>query len=119
MDQFLALRDWLEELPPWQRGELRQFESAVSLSSKLWGSPENLKRQLEAATPLVPTGLDRKGLLTLKTKAWLAIKYAPPGTGLRGTQIIIGDQRFSLPEARYEIARRALAALGGPRRTDS
>jgi hypothetical protein len=119
MDQFSALRDWLEELPAWQRGELKQFESAVFLSSKLWGSPENLKRQLEAPTPQVPAGLDRKGLLTLKTKAWLAIKYAPAGTAQHGAQIIVGDQRFSLPEARYEIARRALAALGGIRRLDS
>src|SRR5579883_3297379 len=111
MDKFFALREWLEELPPWQRCELKHFESTVSLSAKLWGSPENLKRQLEAPTPKVPAGLDRKGLLTLKNKAWLAIKYAPPGR--RGAEIIVGDQRFTLPEARYEIARRALAALGG------
>ena len=103
MDKFLALRDWLEELPPWQRGELKQFESAVSLSSKLWGSPENLKRQLEASVPEVPAGLDRKGLLTLKTKAIQVRSHsrrspASPGTPVQPWNARAGSRYVRLTQ---------------------
>jgi len=104
---------WLDSLRPWRRDDLDKDLEALALSAKLWGDPEHLRRQLSAATPKVPAGLDHRGLCTLLGVALLGIKFGgvtaiAAVTFPQGTQIIAGGRRFTVHEARYEIVVRAI-----------
>ena len=104
-------RPWLDSLGPWRAGDSAEVQDALALSSKLWGDPENLKRQLLAPSPEIPPVLDLKGLRTLLAFAGLGVRFGnwmpTPGIPER-TRIIVGGRQFTVHEAQYEIVRRAI-----------
>jgi hypothetical protein len=100
---------------PWRNSDLEKSQAALVLSSKLWGDTENLRRQLLATSPEIPSGLSLQGLRTLLGVAYLGLQFAdriPMGRMPVGTRITVGGQQFSIQEARYEIVQRALASTG-------
>ena len=104
---------WLDSLRPWRRDDMNKDLEALALSAKLWGDPEHLRRQLSAATPKIPAGLDHRGLCTLLGVALLGIKFGgiPTIAAMKfpqGTHIIVGGRPFTVHEARYEIVLRAI-----------
>ena len=106
---------WLDSLRPWQREDLNKDLKALALSAQLWGNPEHLRRQLSAANPKVPDGLDHRGLCTLLGVALLGIRFGgiptiAAMTFPQGTRIIVGGRPFTVHEARYEIVLRAIKA---------
>lgn len=115
-DAFEFVNQW----PEWRRENVAEFERVAVLGAKLWGDAENLKRQLELPSPQIPAGLGMKELLILEQSARTAVilshgglKLVSPRELYPGPQITVGAEQFSLCEARYEIVRRAIAALGG------
>jgi hypothetical protein len=101
---------WLDSLRPWRRDDLNKDLEALALSAKLWGDLDHLTRQLSAATPEIPPGLDQRGLCTLLGVALLGIKFGgnPTLKLAQGTQIIVDGRPFTVHEARYEIVLRAI-----------
>lgn len=101
---------WLDSLRPWKRDDLNKDLEALALSAKLWGDRDNLTRQLLAASPEIPAGLDHRGLCTLLGIALLGVRFGGlPFFGVpQETPIVIGGRPMTLHEARYEIVLRAL-----------
>ena len=102
---------WVDSLSPWRRSDMGRELKVMELSAELWGDPDHLTRQLLAASPEIPPGLDHQGLCTLLGIARIGIIFGDriPTRGTpAGTQIIIGFRRFTIHEARYEIVRRAI-----------
>jgi hypothetical protein len=100
----------------WRDGDFEDSQDALALSPKLWGDLENLRRQLLASSPEIPPGLSLSGLRSLLGIATVGLQFGEqmPVPGVpNGTRIVVGAQQFSVHEARYEIVRRAIAAMGG------
>ena len=105
-----ALNGWLDSLRPWKRDDLNKDLEALALSAELWADRNNLTRQLLAASPEIPAGLDHRGLCTLLGVALLGIRFGgnPFVRVSQETPIVIGGRPFTFHEARYEIVLRAI-----------
>jgi hypothetical protein len=107
--------DWLAQLRPYGRENAMRAERCTRLALVLWGgTPDDLRRQLLAPSPELPPGFDLSDFRQLMRRsapvesnnsryAWAS--PSPPPT------ILVGSQRFTLWEARYEIVRRAIEYL--------
>jgi hypothetical protein len=107
--------DWLARFRPYGRENAKRAERCTRLALALWGgTTDDLRRQLLAPSPELPPGFDlvdfrqlmlRIALVGLNNprNAW-AFPSPPP-------TILVGSQRFTLWEARYEIIRRAIEYL--------
>lgn len=101
---------------PWTGAAFVSHTYTLTLSTKLWGDAENMKRQLFAPRPIVPEGLGLAELHFLERVAFafLQMKDRAPIPGfIKGMTIIAAGRRWSIFEARYEIVRRAIESLGG------
>jgi hypothetical protein len=98
-----------------------RWRRCATLASALFGrTPEDLRRQLVASHPQIPSGFDLNDFRELlqhvqivssalckPRNAWLS-----PHLSLSGSEtIFVGTQRFTAWEARSEIVRRAIAYL--------
>ena len=100
------------------RADLRLRRSA-SLAATLWGkTPDELRRQLLAASPEIPTGFDLADFRELlhTTEQLLAGMRNPKNEfmsrmALASQTIVVGTQRFTEWEARCEVIRRAIEYL--------
>jgi hypothetical protein len=98
-----------------------QLRHMFTVGAALWGrTPEDLKRQLLASHPEIPSAASLPDLRELLRKvemmlvafhdpknAWLA----PSAIALSSPTITIGTQQFTAWEARCEIVRRAIQYL--------
>jgi len=118
-DEFFAN----SQMRPWQREEVANQERIWGLAAALWGDADHLKRQLLAPSPSIPEGFDLTDLRRLEGLARFCLRLtdsASPWTasklawllrmGRPTEEIVIGTDRYTVFEARYEIVRRAIAA---------
>jgi len=108
--------DWLGQLRPYGKENAVQAERCMRLALVLWGgTPDDLRRQLLAPSPEFPPGFDLVDFRQLRQRIlfdWNSPRYAWVSRSPSPT-ILVGAQRFTLWEARYEIIRRAIEYLEG------
>jgi len=123
-EDFDSSRDWL----PFGTKEAMEAKARLgrtaSLAAALWGrAPEDLERQLLPRCPEIPQGFDLADfrILHQSAQSLLAVLRAPGKTWApsyfkrSAPAILVGVQRFTVWEARCEIARRAIEYLEKPR----
>ena len=106
---------------PWKDSDFQHAQQegtalayALWLSTKLWGDAETLRRQLLAASPEIPAGLDLEQLRALERLARLGLRFGDRWHWPRipkGSVVFIGERSLTIWEARYEIVRRAIEFL--------
>ena len=98
-----------------RRVDLR-IRRRASLATTLWGkTPDDLRRQLLARSPEIPSGFDLADFRELlRTTVQLLTEMKSPRNDLMSRMafasqtIVIGTQRYTEWEARCEIIRRAI-----------
>jgi hypothetical protein len=97
-----------------------QLRRSVALGVALWGrTPDDLRRQLLAPHPEIPSGFDLDDFRTLEKSVRIATASGDPRFAwlprsvLFSATILVGTQRFTMWEARCEVVRRAIEHLGG------
>lgn len=110
--------DYINDWPEWRRENIKEFERIAALGAKLWGTTENLKRQLELPSPEIPAEATMKDLLALEQRARdlvsaLHTRLPNPTfvTFVTGLGVRPGDTPLNVAEACYEVVRRAIAAM--------
>ena len=98
-----------------------RLRRCATLAVALWGrTPEDLRRRLLVLSPEIPAGFDLEDFRELQRSAQLISsvlgdpRYAwmPPLSGTPAN-IVVGSQRFTMWEARFEILQRAIEYLEG------
>ncbi len=115
---FDSMRQWRGFSTKDARQIERQFERIATLGLALWGrTPDDLRRQLAADHPVIPSGCSLADLQHLFGQAQSMLSAYLRDHNMRilldralkaGVIIEIGAQSFTVLEARYEIARRAI-----------
>ena len=104
----------------WDAHSRRQTRLALTLGAALWGrTPGDLRRQLAAPHPDVPSGFDLadfRDLLQLAAQMSSAVLRLQELRGLSPSVlpppvVVVGAQGFTEWEARCEIVRRAIEYL--------
>lgn len=96
--------------------ELR-LRRSNALAIKLWGStPDDLKRQLAAPVPEIPSGFDLADFRELQqtTGRFVAVTQSHKlmSRMVSGSKtVVVGDHRYTEWEARFEILRRVIEYL--------
>jgi hypothetical protein len=113
--EFDSLRNWR----PFGAQDVQGAQRVNALAAQLWVSRDHLQRQLLAPYPEIPAGFDLADFRRLQRLAQLFVVSATtkgpqvswlPSRLLTG-EIIVGAQRFTLPEACCEVVNRAIKYL--------
>jgi hypothetical protein len=106
----------------YEREEAARAERRLqTLAARLFGfTVDDLQRQLLASSPEIPPGFGLDDFRRLQYRARLLVaslqQKGPRFSWLPGALdeiISVGDRRFTLLEARYEVVRRAVEHLEG------
>ena len=115
-------------LRPFSNADARRWEALSSrltaLGLGLWGgTAEDLQRQLEARHPRIPVGFELSEFRKLLEHIEMLPSPADPRfaclssvqafRGLDTTTVLVGGERLTLRQVRYEVVRRAIEYLEG------
>jgi len=99
---------------PLRPSDLEDFQRLTILGTKLWGDIQYLTHQLLAPSPDIPAGMGLRELLTLARWAKMCLDLGDRAAFLpipKGTVVTAVGRCFSFYEARYEVAKRAIASI--------
>jgi hypothetical protein len=108
-------------LRPFHTQDVKQIQRVAALGAALWGPAfDNLERQLRAPHPTIPIGYDLADFRSLQQQAQMTLNwFERKGPGypqnplrfLMDAKIMVGGESFTVPEACYEVVRRAIEFL--------